>query len=58
MIGHAGWPVPTSHRADCPARDAAEQGFARIIEAARTRFLAKGIAGASIEGIAAATEGW
>lgn len=37
-----------------PTRDAAEQLFARILEAARIEFLAKGIEGASMEGIAAA----
>jgi AcrR family transcriptional regulator len=37
-----------------PTRDAAERLSARIIEAAHAEFLAKGIEGASIEGIAAA----
>lgn len=37
-----------------PTRDAAENLLARILMAARTEFIAKGIEGASMEGIAAA----
>lgn len=47
-------PATSVAAAGRPTRDAAEQLFARILEAARIEFLAKGIEGASMEGIAAA----
>lgn len=45
---------PSTAPAGRPTRDAAEQLFIRILDAARIEFLNKGIEGASIEGIAAA----
>jgi AcrR family transcriptional regulator len=46
--------APPTAPAGRPTRDAAEQLFNRILDAARAEFLSKGIEGASIEGIAAA----
>ncbi|MBB3221907.1 TetR/AcrR family transcriptional regulator [Pseudoduganella umbonata] len=47
-------PSPPVAAAGRPTRDAAEQLLARIHEAARVEFLARGIEGASMEGIATA----